>query len=221
MQDGEPDARQGQLAELLETLSAKPQGDRARTAEALARAHPEVADELIKSSRTFLDTDDLGIKPQPAPSTQPPEEPSDYEILEEIGHGGMGVVYRARQKSLDRVVALKRLVAGGEVEKARFRSADSFVGARADLRERFLRQGRDGDRAVLCAGVRLLRHCGAHAAVPAWRSAAFWPGERRLLLCSRAQVSPSAQARLRLAGRNDPSIQEANDEWAGVLVGRV
>src|SRR5439155_24437547 len=60
----------------------------------------------------------------------PPPNLPGYEILGELGHGGMGVVYCARQVALDRVVALKMILAGDRAdaeELTRFQSEAAAV----------------------------------------------------------------------------------------------
>jgi serine/threonine-protein kinase len=135
------------LARLIDRLTEDQRAGRVIDLDAVAKDHPDLAAEL---KALWAVAQFAGLARQPGFNKQPtttltpiqaqerttsdappglPREFGDFELLEELGRGGMGVVYKARQKSLNRTVALKMVREAHlatDSDRARFRSeADS------------------------------------------------------------------------------------------------
>ena len=135
--------RDEQLALLLADLTDQANDGQHVDIDAICEEHPDLADELRELWGAVMIADAAGSSDatydssaQEAP-TQTFELPcrfGDYELREEIGRGGMGVVYRARQLSLNREVAVKMILRGqfaSDADRDRFQ-AEAESAARLD-----------------------------------------------------------------------------------------
>ncbi|MHC5537188.1 serine/threonine-protein kinase [Singulisphaera rosea] len=141
-----PSDSESRLAALLQGLIDEFRDGREPDVERTALAHPELAEELLhlweasrlaeevaRSAWEESPTDDwvsvrAGSRPAAREEVHVPRV-GNHVLLDEIGRGGMGVVYRARQGELGRIVALKCLL-GGSVSPsslARFRAEADAV----------------------------------------------------------------------------------------------
>jgi tRNA A-37 threonylcarbamoyl transferase component Bud32 len=119
---GEPD-RETRLAEAVTGYLKAVEAGQAPDSRVWLARYPDLAGELGEFLAGQEQLEELAAPllalaggTTPGPQSGDPVRPGrpfgDYELLEEIARGGMGVVFKARQKSLGRTVALKMILTG-------------------------------------------------------------------------------------------------------------
>ena len=198
------------LASLIDRLTVDARAGRAADIDSAARAHPDLATELRElwavaqfahlARKPAFDKQPTTTLPLPGPLTPSfthdattsngaaalPREFGDFELLEELGRGGMGVVYKARQRSLGRVVALKMVREAHlatDADRARFKTeAESAARLKHPNIVTVHEVGTAGGQAYLCmeyVGGPTLRSASARAAHSAAEAALSPPSPAR------------------------------------------
>lgn len=129
MQDTADSPRDLRLAEILSDMADRVAEGKPVDLDSVCESHPDLVADLRRLWGAVLITDLAGVAAEQLPHANAPANrdgnPSrrwqrlrlptrigDYELLEELGRGGMGVVFRANQISLGREVAVKMILRG-------------------------------------------------------------------------------------------------------------
>lgn len=138
-------------------------------------------------------TETVATEPAPPEAALPHRRLGDYELLEELGRGGMGIVYLARQAGLDRTVALKVISTHGEATmeaESRFRREAQNA---ARLRHPNIVTVYESGRAAGCSFFSMDHIQGGDLA-ERMRRAAFTPREAAAIMCKVASGVAHAHA---------------------------
>jgi serine/threonine-protein kinase len=146
------DERDERFQEVVASYLEAVEAGRAESPEALLQRHPDLAEQItaflghqaqmarlaapLRALQPGRATPGPGQRPTPggtefAPLLRPGPF-GEYELLEEIGRGGMGVVWKARQRRPDRLVALKMVRAAdlpSAADVQRFRNEAEIIAA--------------------------------------------------------------------------------------------
>jgi len=209
---------EGRIADLLDACLQEREAGAPIDVEGLCAEHPDLADELRLRLHALDLVEQAGAEDRLL-SDAVPATIGEYEIRRELGRGGMGVVYAARQTSMQRDVALKVLF-------------PSVTGSRRSV-ERFQREARAAGRVqhtnivpvytmgqvdgVWFYAMELVEGPSFAALLGRMRELGDVPGEEHLtLLRSRASTAPSpAEAEDRVPWR--PDLSDGLAEMHGSL----
>ncbi len=102
------------LEDIVDDFLERARRGESPSVDAYVHEHPEMAADLRRALHAVAMLEQIGGEEADdvacdSISAGPPERVGDYRIIQEIGRGGMGVVYEAQQESLGRRVALKLL----------------------------------------------------------------------------------------------------------------